>query len=356
MLTLQNIQRTVNTLTQKYISKAKKRRFLAGVQSFSFQCFSSLNGAGRQLSANRLTGESRIRRTVNDTALSSQIRALVIREVFQNYSGYAFCSLDHSQFGPFCIAVLAISQRKGRAIPIWCQVNVSAAGLIAPLIAALEDLLDILASISPNLKLVLVMDRWFASERLMALIIDRNHYFIVRSKSDKLVQMPYDPSWWREPLGDITQEELPIKYRGINLWFVRSDYNDSMKDDEPWFLLTNLPSKYKIGVEGELEVDDEHGFTRRQILNRYTERFEIEEAFKDIKWLQRLEWQQIKKPKVIESLLHFVFLGWWLLWKLEGKKIAQQHTKHQKHQISWFRQVWEKLHTLSRPPELCFVS
>jgi hypothetical protein len=37
-----------------------------------------------------------------------------------------------------------------------------------------------------------------------------------------------------------------------------------MKDPEPWFLLTNLPS------EGEAAV------TRRQVLNRYTERFEIE--------------------------------------------------------------------------------
>lgn len=112
-----------------------------------------------------------------------------------------------------------------------------------------------------------------------------------------------------------------------------------MKCDEPWFLLSNLPEEA----------------TRRQILNRYAERFEIEEAFKDLKWLQRLEWQQIKKPEVIESLLHFVFLGWWLLWRLEGKDLPKRE-KQGKHHISWFRRSWEKLQLLSRPPELCFVS
>jgi hypothetical protein len=339
MLTLQKIHKTVQSLCLTYIPKAKHRRFLSGIQTLSLQEFSSLNRAGRQLAVNRLTGESRIRRAVNDRQLSSHLRSLIIREVFQNYTGHAYCSLDHSQFGPFCIAVLALSQRKGRAIPIWCQVNVSVAGLIAPLIVALEDLFGILRVISPSLKLVLVMDRWFASERLMTLILDHGYFFIVRSKSDKLVQMPYDPSWWREPLGDISQEELAIRYRGIDLRFVRSDWNESMREPEPWFLLTNLPEN----------------ITRRQILNRYTERFEIEEAFKDIKWLQRLEWQQIKKLGVIESLLHFIFLGWWILWKLEGKDTPKQQSNQRKHQISWFRLVWEKLHTLSRPPELCFV-
>jgi len=339
MLTLQKINKTVKSLDEKYIPKAKSRRFLFGVQALSFQEFSSLNRAGRQLSRNRLTGETRIRRIVKDRVLSSQIKSLIIHEVFSGRSGYVYCSLDHSQFGPFCIAVLALSQRKGRAIPIWCQVNVSEAALVSPLITALEELFALLGEISPGLKLVLVMDRWFASDRIISLISDRGHYFIVRSKGDKLVRLPYDPGWRREPLGDISQEELPITYRGRELRFVRSDFKPGMKGGEPWFLLTNLPED----------------ISRRQILNRYAERFEIEEAFKDLKWLQRLEWQQIKKPEVIESLLHFVFLGWWLLWQLEGKNLPKRD-KQAKHQISWFRKSWEKLQLLSRPPELCFVT
>ena len=125
MLTLQKLNQQVKKLSEQYISKAKRRRFLYGVQTLSLQEFSSLNRAGRQLAANRSTGENRMRRTVDDLELSAQIRRLIVREVFTGRSGGIFCSLDHSQFGPFCIAVLAVSHRKGRALPIWCQVNVS---------------------------------------------------------------------------------------------------------------------------------------------------------------------------------------------------------------------------------------
>ena len=62
MLTLQKIHNHVKRLSETYIPKAKQRRFLSGVQTLSFQEFSSLNRAGRQLSPNRLTGETRIRR------------------------------------------------------------------------------------------------------------------------------------------------------------------------------------------------------------------------------------------------------------------------------------------------------
>lgn len=109
-----------------------------------------------------------------------------------------------------------------------------------------------------------------------------------------------------------------------------------MKDPEPWFLLTNLP----------VEV------TRRMVLNRYAERFEIEEAFKDVKWLQRLEWQRVRKPEVIRSLLLFVFFGWWLLWRYATTVLPKQKATNPKKQLSWFRQAWEHLQWLLRTPLL----
>ncbi len=179
MLTLQKLNAAVQQLRQKHITYAKRHRFLGAVQALSLQEFSSLNKAGRQLHINRLSGESRIRRTVNDTRLSNQLQALLIAETLGGRSGYWYCSL---------------------------------------------------------------------------------------------------------------------------------------------------------------------------------ERFEIEESFKDLKWLNRLEWQRVRKPEVIRSLLLFVFLGWWLLWRYDG-----QHQKHQtqepaKKKIGWFRMSWERLHRLSWPPELCFVT
>lgn len=277
MLTLQKIQKRVQSLQTKYISKAKHRRFRLGVRALALTEFTSLNGAGRKLGLNRFTGENRIRRLVTDQVLTDRLQQLLVSETLSKHSGYLYCSLDHSQFGPFCIAVLAVSFRKGRAIPVWCQVNVSEAGLIAPLLVALEALFGILANDAPKLKLVLVMDRWFASDKLFCLFEEYSIYFVCRTKSDKRVQLPWDPSWYKIPIMELSFLETKIAYRGHKLRLIRSEVTPDMKDPEPWFLLTNLPDA------GEGAV------TRRQVLNRYEERFEIEEDFKDIKWLQRLE-------------------------------------------------------------------
>lgn len=328
MSTVQKIQAAVKRLREQHIGYAKRHRFAAGTSQLSLAEFSSLNAAGRKLGRNRWTGESTIRRVVTDTRLTNQLQRLLVTEMLGGRSGYWYCSLDHSQFGCFCIAILAVSNRAGRAIPIWCQVNVSSGALIAPLVAALEELFQFLKTQAPNLKLVLVMDRWFASNKLFTLFAKHEVYFISRSKGDKLVQLPWDPSWWREPLGDISNEELEIRYRGHQIRFVRSAYKADMKGQEPWFLLTNLPN----------------GITRTMILHRYAERFEIEESFKDVKWLQRMEWQRVRKPEVIRALLLFVFLGWWLLWRygtiLPAVTIRRLHPKKR---LSWFRYAWEQL-------------
>lgn len=338
MSTLQKIRSAVQRLQRQHMPRAKAHRFITGVNQLSLKEFSSLNAAGRKLGGNRWTGESRIRRLVTDTELTERLQQVLITEGFSGRTGYWYCSMDHSQFGPFCIAVLAISVRKGRAIPVWCQINVSEAALIKPLLIALEDLLITLRMIAPGLKLVFVMDRWFASDKLFTLFEACGAYFIARTKSDKLVQLPWDPSWWKEPIHDISHEELPITYRSHKLRLIRSAYNDNMKDPEPWFLLTNLPEE----------------ITRRMILNRYTERFEIEEAFKDVKWLQRLEWQQVRRPEVIRSLLMFIFLGWWLLWRYSDTS-QRQSQLHPKKQLSWFRTAWEQLQA-GLTAQLCLLT
>lgn len=115
-----------------------------------------------------------------------------------------------------------------------------------------------------------------------------------------------------------------------------------MKDPEPWFLLTNLPEEV----------------TRRQILNRYSERFEIEEAFKDTKWLQRLEWQQVRKPEVMQNLLLFAFLGWLLLWKYKDRSVQKFNSRiHPKKRLSWFRAAWKHLQYQLQPHnQLCLLT
>ena len=193
-----------------------------------------------------------------------------------------------------------------------------------------------LQTIAPDLRLVLVMDRWFASDKLFKLFEQYGTYFIARTKSDKRIQLPWDPSWWKTPILEVSHQELPITYRTHKLRLVRSELRSNTKEPEPWFLLTNLPEEA----------------SRRQILNRYRERFEIEEVFRDMKWLQRLEWQQVRTANVIRSLLLFIFLGWWLLWRYVTGRLPRQHALHSKKRLSWFRLAWEELQRLLRTPLL----
>jgi len=351
MSTLPRIRHAVHCLQTTHIRKGKARRFLLGVSQLSLREFTSLNAAGRNLGLNRWTGENRIRRLVTDIELCRQVQRLLIREAFASRQGYWYCSLDHSQFGPFCIAVLALSNRAGRAIPVWVQVNASEAALIAPLLTALEGLFMDLAVIAPRLKLVLVMDRWFAADKLLTLIASHDYYFVARTKSDKKVATPWDQYWQRSSIREVSPLETLVTYRQHRLRLIRSDLKSGMKDPEPWFLLTNLPNTQHTG--------DAAGVTRCQLLHRYAERFEIEESFKDLKWLQRLEWQRIRKPEVIRTVLLFMFLGWWLLWRYVApvpNRTTPQKKARPKKQLSWFRAAWEQWLQLTQPPLLALLA
>ena len=126
----------------------------------------------------------------------------------------------------------------------------------------------------------------------------------------------------------------------MDLRFVRSDYHEGMKQKEPWFLLTNI-------TEEEL--------SRRQVVNYYAKRFEIEEFFKDIKWIQRYEWHQIRKKAVMQVILSFAFLGWWLLYDCLAKVVRASRTRNLKRtrdRLSWFRSCWEAVQRELRQPLL----
>ena len=323
----------INQFVQKLASPAPIRlrhRLMCGIQAFSLREFSSINAGGRSLVTNPYTGESRAVRALHDGRISSLVEALVLE--FLPKSSLLYCSLDHSQFGPFCIAVLAISLRKGRAIPIWCQMNVSQAGLMKPLLSALDELA---ASLPPDQKLVLVMDRWFCGKNLLQSIRKKGWFFVSRAKYGRHVEAPWENG--TIPVGEVSREETRVVYKGMELRLVRSTLRPGMKEDEPWFLLTNLPAD----------------ITYRQVLNRYAERFEIEECFKDVKWIQRLEWQQVRKAETMRALLLFVFLGWWIFWNLMPPEPDRK--THPKHRISWFRAAYETLRRLTWPPELRFT-
>jgi len=296
--------------------------------------FSSLNGNGRLLATNRHTGESRIRRAVGDVRFPKLIlKAIVkryLREVSVATGGSLRFSLDPSKFGKFYVAVLAVSIGKGRALPVWCVITRFKSGqLLKPLIRGLRLVLDEL-SYAQRKQVTITMDRWFGIPDLLTWLDDEHIRFVVRMKAGIKVGVPWEPLHKTIPIGEISEEDVMVAYAGRDWRLVRSDWKEEMKEDEPWFLLTNIPK-------------DKHFGSRRHILNLYAKRFEIEEFFKDIKWIQAYKWQRVKKKETMANVLLFAFLGWWILRSTAKTIIRQnrQRTVHPKKRLSWFREVWE---------------
>lgn len=80
--------------------------------------------------------------------------------------------------------------------------------------------------------------------------------------------------------------------------------------------------------------------TRSEIVRRYYFRFEIEEFFKDAKWLQGLEHVRFEKIESITTLLWFVIIGWWFFASLTPHlPVFTLRNVHDR--VSFVRQVFE---------------
>jgi hypothetical protein len=329
MNTIQNVGQRVQALAAGYIPKKLHPRFFTGVEALSTKGLASLNANGRSLTVKRSTGENRIRRLVTETRFPLLLLKLIAKE-FLPVHGTIRVSLDHSTFGDFTLAVFAMSTGRGRALPIWCGVTKTGKGhaLLKPLLREFQTLVDQL-SYQERKRVIFVMDRWFAIPKLLTWIDDHDLKFVVRLKASCPLGVPWESPGTTIPTGEISQADVPVTYAGRDWRFVRSDYRPGMRGEEPWMLLTNLSS---------------HKFSRQQVIRTYAKRFEIEEFFKDIKWIERYEWHQIRTARVVRTVFMFTFLGWWLLYRACQaivEKARAEGTAHPKKKLSWFRSVWE---------------
>lgn len=325
MNTIQKVSKHVQVLAGTYVPKQLQPRFFTGVEALSTKGLASLNANGRSVSTNRWTGETRIRRTVTESRFPDLLLKVILKE-FLPRKGILRLSLDHSTFGNFTLAVFAISAGKGRALPIWCVVTRSGKGhrLLKPLLRGFKLLLEQL-SYDQRRRMVVVMNRWFDIPDLLIWLDDNHLKFVVRLKADTPVGVPWVESYKTIPAGEVSLPDTPVTYHGRNWRLVRSDLKPGMKETEPWFLLSNIPVSK---------------FSRQQILRTYAKRFEIEEYFKDVKWIEGYEWHQIKKLSVARTVFSFVFLGWWLLLRAYHA-IPERQKANPKKQLSWFRTIWE---------------
>lgn len=141
MYTVAKINKLIQSLAQEYIPAKLRQRFLAGAQGLSLQAFQSLNANGRSLAIRRKTGEMRMYRLCRDRRWPLLILQLIIRSHLPHIRELHLV-LDHSDFGKFRIAVLAVSLGKGRSLPPWCQVTKGQKAFMRPLLAMLKPVLE----------------------------------------------------------------------------------------------------------------------------------------------------------------------------------------------------------------------
>lgn len=328
MDTIQKMAGRVQRLADDYIPRKLHPRFFTGIETLATKSLASLNANGRSIAANRWTGESKVRRTVTDTRFPAFLLRPVLKE-FVPKRGTLRLSLDHSTFGTFTIAVFALSAGKGRALPVWCVITRTGKGhsLLKPLLKGFKLLLE-QVSYDQRKRLVVVMDRWFAIPDLLEWLDSEHLDFMVRLKVNTPLGVPWVEPYLTTTAGEVSLPDTPVTYHGHDWRLVRSDYRPNMKQEEPWFLLTNIPP---------------HKKSRQQMLRTYAKRFEIEEHFKDIKWIEGYKWHRMKKLTVARTVFMFVFLGWWLLLGAFGTDTAHANARktHPKKRLSWFRTIWE---------------
>lgn len=225
--------------------------------------------------------------------------------------------LDFSDFHGWQILTFAIQTHRGRAIPIYFEI------IKYPITEKSQNIF-IVSAIENCVRLVgcrpkIVMDRGFACPHILKHLATESHLFVVRVKGVKQFRNFQNRLF---KVRNTTKNDQRIHGYTKKLRLVVSDKLPRMK--EPWYLVTN-----------------DFESTREEIVTDYYHRFEIEEFFKDAKWLLGLEWVRFLKATSMANVLWFVVLGLWFVETLRTMLTAPAWKNH--HAVSFNRFIWELL-------------
>lgn len=311
-------------------------QFKFGVQALTLKPFVSLASNARQTIAHPDTASTNMDRLVANTGLAHELGRMVAGLGIINPRSIFAC--DHSDMNGLMTFMAAIQTRKGRAIPCLVETLHSSrlpAGSDAPkrkramraarkeagirmydqALRALEELTEALG-FWPRL----VFDRGFGGEPFVRPLMEHNVIFYVRIKASRLVKLGGDEMEARE----LPANDARVTLDGMNLRVIRSDEPD--EDGEPWYILTSDMTK-----------------GRKNIIEIYYHRFEIEETFKDLKHILGLKLTRLTKPLSLKILLWFTSLRFILAYLASYQDPRYGRRRHPKKKISWMRRLTEEL-------------
>lgn len=289
--------------TLKFIPKQIQKLYVFGFSVLAFREITSLRSNSRLLNLNWNTAKSKAYRITSNDKMQ-EVFPILIGElgVIQRKD---IIAVDFSDFNDFQILMFAKQTRKGRTIPVYFEI------LTYPIEKNSQNMF-IINAIGNFVKIIgfkpkLVFDRGFACPSIILHLSQNRHKFIIRIKKIKKVLDKEAEKIFQ--VKDSVKNDLEAVAYGKRLRIVISDKLDDIK--EPWYLITN-----------------DFASERKNIIEEYYYRFEIEEFFRDAKRLMGLEYVRFKRKKSLAAILWFVILGAWFLWSLkETKKDRTQRNK-----------------------------
>ena len=298
------------------VPKDLQKMFSLGYWTLAGQRIMSIRGNMRMVTEDSKLAKKRAWRLLANERLRNMLPSLLT--VVGVVKKDSIIAVDFSHFGKWQVLMFAVQTRSGRAIPVFFKIITYPIEKGSQNIFVVEAIEEFVGLIGFRPKLV--MDRGFACPYIIKKLAQHKHIFYIRIKAGKHV---------------LTEEGSPLSVRSVqtndvrviayelNLRLVISDVSNYSR--EPWYLITN-----------------DKRSSRNTIIQYYYFRFEIEEFFKDAKWLQGLEHTYFKKIESITTLLWFVLIGWWSFDRIKNS-LSNSQLSHPHDQISLPRLFFESL-------------
>lgn len=264
-----------------------------GYKALSLQHIQSLNSNARSTVANAKTAESKAYRLGASKLLRRAFPKLI--SLLQLVADGDIIAVDFSDLGIVQVLMFAKQTHSGRALPIWFAVLpygwTKETSQNTFVMHAIDQFLD-LVGCKPRF----VLDRGFACEAIARHFSRRGVKFYQRIKAGKRLLGRKGGAKTRE----FGAGRHAVWVYGLRLNLVVTPeptvaQKTSGKAKEPWYIVTN-----------DLEA------SANEVTEIYYHRFEIEEVFKDAKYLFGLETIRFKKTERLVTVVWFVTLGFWL--------------------------------------------
>lgn len=301
--------------TLTFIPKQLHTLYTFGFRALTTERVSSMRGNARQIVANPHTAKTKAWRLLKNRRWSTVVPKLLVH--LNLVTAHSIICLDFSDFHGWQILTFAIQTHRGRAIPVYFDIikyPITEKSQNIFIVSAIEQFVAMV-----DCRPKLVMDRGFACPHILKYLAAASHLFVVRIKGVK--QFRNHQNRLFKACSTSKNDQRVCGYTK-ELRLVVSDKLPGMK--EPWYLVTNDLSS-----------------TREEIVTDYYHRFEIEEFFKDAKWLFGLEWVRFQKKQSMANVLWFVMLGLWFLETLRTLVAKLPWQNH--HTVSFNRYLYEML-------------